>query len=190
MKVLIKGLEPHAPMFIEEPVLSEHAEALKEIANHTATPIALGERLFSRWDFKKILSDGLVDIIQPDPSHAGGITETRKIAAMAESYDVGVALHCPLGPIALAACLHVDFVNWNAVLQEQSIGIHYNADGEVLDYVLNKDAFAMEKGCLRPLTMPGLGVEVDEARVIERSRNAPDWHNPVWRHDDGSVAEW
>ncbi len=88
-KVLAKELDPFALMFIEEPVLSEHVEALREIANHTATPIALGERLFSRWDFKQVLTDGLVDIIQPDPSHAGGITETRKIAAMAEAYDVG-----------------------------------------------------------------------------------------------------
>jgi galactonate dehydratase len=125
-KVLAKELDPFRLMFIEEPVLSEHAEALREIANHTATPIALGERLFSRWDFKKILSDGVVDIIQPDPSHAGGITETKKIAAMAEAYDVGVALHCPLGPIALAACLQLDAVCHNAVIQEQSLGIHYN----------------------------------------------------------------
>ena len=82
-KQLAKELDPFHLMFLEEPVLSEHVEALKEIANHTATPIALGERLYSRWDFKNILSQGLADIIQPDPSHAGGITETRKIAAMA-----------------------------------------------------------------------------------------------------------
>src|SRR6185312_268734 len=113
-KQLARELEPFKLMFIEEPVLSEHVEALKEIKNHTATPIALGERLFSRWDFKAILQDSLADIIQPDPSHAGGISETRKIAAMAEAYDVGVALHCPLGPIALAACLQLDAVCYNA----------------------------------------------------------------------------
>src|SRR5579883_1768442 len=117
-KQLAKELEPFKLMFIEEPVLSEHVEALKEIKNHTATPIALGERLFSRWDFKPVLQDGLADIIQPDPSHAGGTTETRKIAAMAEAYDVAVALHCPLGPIALAASLQLDFCTPNAFIQE------------------------------------------------------------------------
>ena len=134
-KVLAKELEPYNLMFIEEPVLSEHAEALKEIANHCSTPIALGERLFSRWDFKKILSDGYVDIIQPDPSHAGGITETKKIAAMAEAYDVALALHCPLGPIALAANLQLDAVCYNAFIQEQSLGIHYNENNDLLDYL-------------------------------------------------------
>ena len=102
-KVLVRELDPYKLMFVEEPVLSEHYEALKELAQVTTMPIALGERLYSRWDFKRILSEGYVDIIQPDASHAGGITETRKIAAMAEAYDVALALHCPLGPIALAA---------------------------------------------------------------------------------------
>ena len=82
-KALAKELEPYHPMFIEEPVLSENIEALRDIANATSTPIATGERMFSRWDFKKILTEGYVDIIQPDLSHAGGISECRKIAAMA-----------------------------------------------------------------------------------------------------------
>ncbi len=189
-KVLAKELDPFRLMFIEEPVLSEHTEALREIANHTSAPIALGERLFSRWDFKKILSDGVVDIIQPDPSHAGGITETRKIAAMAEAYDVALAPHCPLGPIALAACLQIDFVAHNAVLQEQSMGIHYNRDAELLDYVLNKDDFRIDQGYIHALPKPGLGVEINEELVIAASQNAPDWRTPVWRHADGSIAEW
>jgi galactonate dehydratase len=113
-----------------------------------------------------------------------------KIASMAEAHDVALAPHCPLGPLALAACLHVDFASWNAVLQEQSIGIHYNTSGELLDYVVNKEAFDLERGWMRPFTLPGLGVVIDEARVIERSRSATDWRNPLWRHSDGSVAEW
>jgi galactonate dehydratase len=189
-KTLIRELEPYRPLFIEEPVLAEQAEYYPRLAAQTAIPLAAGERMYSRFEFKHVFERGGVAIVQPDLSHAGGITECAKIAAMAEAYDVALAPHCPLGPIALAACLHVDFTSWNAVLQEQSIGIHYNADGEVLDYVINKDAFAMEQGCMRHFTAPGLGVEIDEARVIERSRAAPDWHNPVWRHADGSVAEW
>jgi galactonate dehydratase len=189
-KVLAKELDPFRLMFIEEPVLSEHAEALKEIANHTATPIALGERLFSRWDFKKILSDGLVDIIQPDPSHAGGITETRKIAAMAESYDVALALHCPLGPIALAACLQLDAVCYNAVIQEQSLGIHYNKANDLLDYITDPSVFAYADGHVAIPTGPGLGITINEEAVKRGAAAGHRWRAPLWRHEDGSFAEW
>ena len=189
-KVLAKELEPFKLMFIEEPVLSEHAEALKEIANHCATPIALGERLFSRWDFKRILSGGYVDIIQPDPSHSGGITETRKIAAMAEAYDVAVALHCPLGPIALAANLQLDAVCYNAFIQEQSLGIHYNTGSDLLDYLVDPSVFAYRDGHVAIPQGPGLGIEVDEAVVAKAAETGHRWRNPVWRHADGSLAEW
>jgi galactonate dehydratase len=189
-KQLAKELDPYRLMFIEEPVLSEHVEALREIANHTATPIALGERLFSRWDFKKILSDGLVDIIQPDPSHAGGITETRKIAAMAESYDVGLALHCPLGPIALAACLQLDAVCYNAVIQEQSLGIHYNTSNDLLDYIADPSVFAYADGYVAIPGGPGLGISINEDAVRRGAAVGHRWRPPVWRHQDGSFAEW
>jgi galactonate dehydratase len=189
-KILARELEPFRLMFIEEPVLSEHTEALKEIANHCATPIALGERLYSRWDFKRILVDGFVDILQPDPSHAGGITETRKIAAMAEAYDVAVALHCPLGPIALAANLQLDAVCYNAFIQEQSLGIHYNATTDLLDYLSDPSVFAYSDGHVAIPQGPGLGIEVDEARVRAAAETGHRWRNPVWRHRDGSVAEW
>ncbi|WP_057921749.1 galactonate dehydratase [Lysobacter capsici] len=189
-KTLIRELEPYRPLFIEEPVLAEQAEYYPRLAAQTAIPLAAGERMYSRFEFKNVLHAGGLAIVQPDLSHAGGISECMKIAAMAEAYDVSLAPHCPLGPIALAACLHVDFASWNAVLQEQSIGIHYNADGELLDYIVNKDAFAMEQGSVRPFVLPGLGLEIDEARVIERSREVSDWRNPLWRHADGSVAEW
>jgi galactonate dehydratase len=189
-KVLVKELEPFRLMFIEEPVLSEHADALRELAGLTSVPIALGERLFSRWDFKKVLADGWVDIIQPDPSHAGGITETRKIAAMAEAYDVAVALHCPLGPIALAACLQLDAVVYNAFIQEQSLRIHYNEGSDLLDYVKNRDAFAYQDGFVKIPVGPGLGVEIDEEVLRQRTAEGHRWRNPVWRHPDGSFAEW
>ncbi|MEM6619825.1 MAG: galactonate dehydratase, partial [Pseudomonadota bacterium] len=189
-KTLIKELEPYRLMFIEEPVLSENKEALRDIVGLTATPIALGERLYSRWDFKDVLADGYVDIIQPDLSHAGGITECRKIATMAEAYDIALAPHCPLGPIALAACLQLDAVSHNAFIQEQSLGIHYNTSNDILDYVVDKEVFAYRDGVVAIPDGPGLGIEIDEAYVAQRAREGHRWRNPVWRHKDGSLAEW
>ncbi|RUW62554.1 galactonate dehydratase [Mesorhizobium sp. M7A.F.Ca.US.008.03.1.1] len=189
-RALVKELEPYRLMFIEEPVLSENREALKEIAALGSTPIALGERLYSRWDFKSVFEEGVVDIIQPDLSHAGGITECRKIAAMAEAYDVAVAPHCPLGPIALAACLQLDAVSYNCFIQEQSLGIHYNAANDLLDYAANKDVFRYEDGYVAIPDGPGLGVEIDEEYVKERAKEGHRWRNPIWRHKDGSFAEW
>ena len=189
-KVLAKKLEEFDPMFIEEPVLCESMECFKELALTCNIPIATGERLFSRYDFKRLLTLGGVDIIQPDLSHAGGITEVKKIAAMAEAYDVALAPHCPLGPIALAACLNVDATSYNAVIQEQSIGIHYNVGKSVLDYVHNRDDFRFTDGFVSLPRLPGLGVEVNRELVLEENKNPHNWKNPVWHHADGSVAEW
>jgi len=189
-KRLVEALEPHDPFFVEEPVLPEHLDDLGEIAQHTTTSIATGERLFSRFDFKQLFEDGHVDLIQPDLSHAGGITEVKKIASMAEAYDVAMAPHCPLGPVALASCVQVDACSPNALIQEQSLDIHYNETSDVLDYLEDPSVFDYEDGFVEIPDGPGLGVEVDEAHVREQSEKDVDWHNPVWRHDDGSVAEW
>jgi galactonate dehydratase len=189
-KILAKALEPFHPMFIEEPVLPENNEALREIANHVAIPIATGERMFSRWQFKNILHDGYVDIIQPDVSHAGGITECKKIISMAEAYDVAAAPHCPLGPIALAACLQGDATCHNAFIQEQSLGIHYNQGSDLLDYLLEKDVFKFEKGFVKIPEGPGLGIEINEDHVRKLAATNHNWRNPLWRHEDGSIAEW
>ncbi|EMA11248.1 galactonate dehydratase [Haloarcula marismortui] len=188
-KRLAAALEPYDPMFIEEPVLPEHNDALPELAGHTTTPIATGERMFSRWDFKEVFEDGSVDVIQPDLSHAGGITEVKKIASMAEAYDVAMAPHCPLGPIALAACLQVDACSPNALIQEQSLDIHYNGTSDVLDYLKDSSVFQYRDGYVDLPEGPGLGIDIDHSYVRMQAGEV-DWHNPVWRHDDGSVAEW
>ena len=189
-KVLLKELEPFHPLFVEEPVLAEQAEQYPVLCQKTSIVLAAGERMYSRFDFKRVFETGGLGIIQPDLSHAGGITECVKIAAMAEAYDVGLAPHCPLGPLALASCLAVDFVSYNAVIQEQSMGIHYNREAELLDYVLNREDFSITEGYIKPLPKPGLGVEINEDAVIEAAKLGNDWKNPVWRHDDGSISEW
>jgi galactonate dehydratase len=189
-KVLAKELERFQLMFIEEPVLSEHPEAIIEVARHTSTPIALGERLFSRWDFKRFFELGAIDIVQPDVSHAGGISETHRIGTMAEAYDIAVAIHCPLGPIALAASLQLDACLPNAFIQEQSLGIHYNQGGELNDYLVNTASFQYQDGFMDIPTRPGLGIEINEEAVRRAANIGHNWKNPVWRRKDGSVAEW
>lgn len=189
-KILAKELEAYRPMFIEEPVLPENNEALREIANHVSIPIATGERMFSRWEFKNLLKDGYADIIQPDLSHAGGITECKKIFSMAEAFDVAIAPHCPLGPIALAACLQVDATCYNAFIQEQSLGIHYNQGSDLLDYLVNKDVFEYQDGYVKIPEGAGLGIEINEEFVRKQAKIEHNWKNPVWRHQDGSIAEW
>jgi galactonate dehydratase len=189
-KVLLHELEPFHLMFVEEPVLSEHLDSCIDVLRNSPIPIALGERLYSRWDFKAVISSGAVDIVQPDPSHCGGITEARKIAHLAEAYDVALAPHCPLGPIALAACLQIDAGCYNAFIQEQSLGIHYNTTNELLDYLVDPTVFEYRDGYVAIPSGPGLGIEINEQYVIERAATGHRWRNPLWRHDDGSVAEW
>ena len=189
-RVLMKELEPYHLMFIEEPVLIENIEAFAELRRHTSTPIATGERNFTRWGFKDILTRGIADIIQPDLCHAGGILECKKIAAMAECFDVAVAPHCPLGPIAFAACLQLDYGTPNAVIQEQSLGIHYNQGADLLDYLADRTVFEYKEGSVYRNRKPGLGIDINEEKVREAAAKGHSWKNPVWRTEDGVVAEW
>ena len=189
-KQLAKALEPLGLLFIEEPLLSENPEGLAQIARITSTPIALGERLYSRWDFKPFFESGAVDIIQPDLSHAGGLLECRKIAAMAEAYDVAVAPHCPLGPLALASCLQLAACTPNVAIQEMSLGIHYNVGHDLLTFVTDPEVLTPVDGFLPIHGKPGLGVTIDEQAVREAHKQPHRWRNPLWRHQDGSLAEW
>jgi galactonate dehydratase len=189
-KQLMQLLEPLRPLFVEEPVLSEHIEALTELRQSCTIPIALGERLFSRWDVKPFLEQGVVDILQPDLAHAGGISETKRIAAMAETYDVAIAPHCPLGPLALAACLQLAASTHNVVIQEMSLGIHYNQGSDLHSYMLNPEQLTPQDGYLAIPEAAGLGIDIDEDKVRAASLDPHRWRNGIWRLADGSFAEW
>ncbi len=182
-------LEPFRPFFLEEPVVPENSHLISQLVQGTSVPIATGERLYSRQEFLPVLQAGIA-VAQPDLSHAGGISEVRRIAALAEVYDVQLAPHCPLGPLALAACLQVGFATPNYLIQEQSIGIHYNQGAEVLDYVMDKTPLMFVDGSVQRLTGPGLGIDIDEAAVRAADARGHAWRSPVWRHPDGGLAEW
>ncbi|WP_329069235.1 galactonate dehydratase [Amycolatopsis sp. NBC_01480] len=187
---LVRMLEEVQPMFVEEPVLPEtQGGALASVVAASTVPIAVGERLYSRWEFKPALDAG-VAVVQPDPSHAGGISELRRIAALAEVYGAGLAPHCPLGPISLAASLQVAFATPNFLIQEQSVGMHYHDGLEPLRYLIDSSLFRFTDGYAARPTGPGLGIEVDEEAVRRAAEIGHAWRSPVWRLEDGGLAEW
>ena len=189
-KVLANALVPYHPMFIEEPVLPENWESFASLAAEVPIPIATGERLYTRWEYKRLLVQGAVDIVQPDVSMCGGILEARKIIGMAEAFDVAAAPHAPYGPIALAATLQVDVCSPNVFIQEQSLGIHNNQGFDLLDFIQNKDVFEFTDGYIRVPTEPGLGLVMDEEKIQAVSAEGLIWRNPSWRNYDGTIAEW
>ena len=178
-KVLIKALEPYQPMFIEEPVNCQNVDVLADIARGTFLPIATGERIFTKWGFREILEKRAAAILQPDLCHAGGITEVRLIAGMAEAYYAGIAPHNPMGPISLACGLHLAASIPNFLCEEQvSLG-----DGYL------KAPFKVKKGYIDIPTGPGLGIELDEEAMADKIGH--DWKNPeLYDVDDGSVVDW
>ncbi|MBL1102138.1 galactonate dehydratase [Streptomyces coffeae] len=186
---LLPLLEFLQPMFVEEPVLPEHARDLRQLVDSSSVPLAVGERLYSRWDFRDVLATGIA-VAQPDVSHAGGISEVRRIASLAEVHDVSVAPHCPLGPISLAASLQLAFAIPNFLIQEQSLGIHYNRGSDLLDYLLDPSPFRFTDGYANRPLAPGLGIDIDEDAVRQAAEHGHSWRNPVWRHADGAFAEW
>lgn len=178
-KILIKALEPHQPMFVEEPVACQNADVMAEIARGTHLPIATGERIFTKWGFREILEKGAAGILQPDLSHAGGILEVRLIAGMAEAYYAAIAPHNPLGPISLAAGIQLAASIPNFLCQELvSLG-----DGYL------KTPFRVEDGYIPLPRGPGLGIELDEDALAGKIGH--DWKNPEkYDADDGSVLDW
>jgi galactonate dehydratase len=187
---LVSELEPYRPLFVEEPVLPEYApHTLESVIRSTSIPIAAGERCYNRTDFLPLLRAGLA-IAQPDLAHCGGISEGRRIATLAETFDALLAPHCPIGPLGLAASLQVSFTSPNFLIQEQSMGIHYNTDAELLDYLLDTAVFDFRDGHCELPSRPGLGVDIDEP-AVRRAANSPhSWRGPVWFREDGSMAEW
>jgi galactonate dehydratase len=178
-KLLIKVLEPYQPMFIEEPVNCQNVEALAEIARGTHLPIAAGERIFTKWGFREILEKRAAAILQPDLCHAGGITEVRLIAGMAEAYYAAIAPHNPLGPISLAAGIQIAASIPNFLCQEHA------TLGE--GYI--KNPFKVCDGYVDMPTGPGLGIELDEAAIAGKIGH--NWHNPeAYDADDGAAVDW
>ena len=186
---ILPEIAPLRPFFVEEPVLPDQVHHLHDIVTCSPVPVATGERLYGRREFLEPLQSG-VAVVQPDLSHAGGISEVRRIAALAETYGAMLAPHCPLGPIALAASLQVAFATPNFLIQEQSIGIHYHSGSELLDYLVDPEPFRFVDGHIARFDTPGLGITIDETAVRAAARTGHSWRNPVWRHDDGSFAEW
>ena len=178
-KVLIKALEPHQPMFIEEPCQAQNHDVMADIARGTHLPIATGERVFTKWGFREVLEKRAATILQPDLCHAGGITEVRLIAGMAEAYYATVAPHNPLGPISLAAGVQLAASIPNFLCQEQvTLG-----DGYL------KKPFVLREGYLDLPTGPGLGIELDEHALADKINH--DWKNrELYDPDDGSVLDW
>ena len=178
-KLLIKAYEPYMPMFIEEPCQAQNHDIMAELARGTMLPIATGERVFTKWGFLDVLQKRAATILQPDLCHAGGITEVRLIAGMAEAYYATVAPHNPLGPISLAAGVQIAASIPNFLCQEQvSLGEGYI-----------KQPFRVREGFLDLPTGPGLGIELDEHAMADKIGH--DWTNPQsYDPEDNSVVDW
>ncbi|MBI5693862.1 MAG: galactonate dehydratase [Verrucomicrobia bacterium] len=172
-------LEPDHPLFLEEPVLGDDPAALRDLAAATRVPLATGERLYTRWQFQDLVAQRAVAVVQPDVAHAGGISELRRIAAAAEAREIAFAPHCPLGPVALAACLQLAAATPNFLCQEHV----------TLGETLLTEPFVVRDGFVAVPTGPGLGIALDEAKVATQRFDGK-WDAPIWHHADGGLAEW
>ena len=170
------------PMFVEEPIPQENVDALKEVSDHVPFPIATGERLLSRWEFREIFEKQAVSYIQPDGSHAGGITELKKIANMAEVYYIHIMPHCAIGPVAFSACMQVDAVVPNFLVQEQvDVGL---GEGLLIE------PWQVLDGHVELPTKPGLGFDLIESEVEKTMEYSEELGGELYYENDGSVADW
>lgn len=183
--VLIEKLKLYDPMFIEEPCLPENVDCMAAIARKTTVPIAAGERLFGKWQYRELIEKQAVSIIQPDICHVGGIYEGRKLAAMAELYYGSVAPHNPLGPISLAACIQLDTCIPNFLVQEHP----GNPDLSDLGVGYITEPFVIKDGYIEVPTKAGLGIELDEKALKEKEYDGR-WTTPRQYYEDGSNADW
>lgn len=189
-KQALSKLEKYDLMFVEEPVSPEYNDDLPELRASSSIPIATGQRMYSRWDFKNALVNDAVDIVQPSICHAGGISEIMKIGSMSESFNVSLMPKCPVGPIAFASGMHVQMALQNAVLQEQHDEFYTEQNNQFFNYLENESVFELTGGFMRIQENPGLGMEIDESYVEEQSKKSTEWRGPVWHHEDGSIANW
>jgi galactonate dehydratase len=187
-KRLLDEIEQYQLLFVEEPVLPENSHLLGDISHQTTVPIAAGERLYTRWDYRPLFEENSINVVQPNVSHAGGISEVVNIARMAETYDVVVSPNCTTGPIALAASLQVASHVPNFLIQDQ--GFKRQNTEDAYNYLRNPDVLDTEDGHTGLLSEPGLGIQVNEAEVRKHAKKESVWDYPVWRLDDGSVTDW
>ena len=178
-----QDLHRHGPEGFQR--LQENVDALKEVSSHVPFPIATGERLLTRWEFRPLFERQAVSFVQPDLSHAGGISETKRIANMAEVYYMHILPHCAIGPVAFSACLQVDAAVPNFLAQEQV--------DAALGAGLLKEPWVVKDGHIATPQRPGLGFEVDETvamrdlDVVEQTEElGGDYRYPT----DGSMADW
>jgi galactonate dehydratase len=175
----LKGMRP---LFIEEPVPQENVAALRQVAERVPVPIATGERLLTRWGFREVCEQQAAAYLQPDVSHVGGITELKKVANLAEVYYMHLAPHCAIGPVALAAALHVDAVVPNFLIQEQ-------IDASLGDGLL-REPWLVRDGHIDLPTQPGLGFEIDEHEAQQSRAYVEELGGEFYYATDGSVADW
>jgi galactonate dehydratase len=176
----MKAVEQYQPFFFEEPVQCQNVEAMAALAAKTHIPVATGERIFTKWGFHDILEKKAATILQPDVCYAGGITELRLIAGMAEAHYVPLAPHNPQGPCSLAASCQIDAAIPNFLIQEQGTRSHEN---------LLKNPFKVDKGFLPVPSAPGLGIEIDEDKFMAHV-GEPQPYQRTYDRDDGSVVDW